>query len=415
MDSISFIPCSEVFHLVKRAKVKNSIFFFTRIPWLQIIIFHFNQSVVMKKILLFLFLLSTPLFSQEELKLFEERKKEAQWCFNQHEQTLEGKLSFLYLTSTLSTPFSNELLLLNASLFNQFTDVINLKTQAVDPEYNPSFQVDLSYHIPSSNHILTGTYRYIHNDADGSLKRDVLDTAPDGMVQRNIQNDRGNQHVHLHTVDLLLRHLYHVTKNAAFYICSGLSFNDFHYSFSFHDIDQIFNSQVASITTPTSTQLELKGNRHIRIWGLGPKLLIGFEYNFLPFNWPHDLNLDVGFEFSMLYSKKWGRGRFRGQGTQTGAISSATNFSRYWEDKPEFALLPNLNLGLSLQYRYCTRQNVILGLTVGYRVITFWEIYDLNREISYRMEQTQPVLAAQLREEDSVGFSGPYLSFGIAY
>lgn len=369
----------------------------------------------MKKFLLLLFL-STTLFAENALNLLEESKERKFWCFENREEIIEAEVSLLYLTSTISSPFSNELLLLNSALFPQFTDILSLKTASVDPEYNAGFQTELRYHIPTSNHLLVGSYRYIHNDADGRVKRNNITNSPDGMVQQNIQNDHGSQHVHLHTADLLLRHVYNVTKTAIFYISAGLSFNDIHYHFTFHNNDQILNSNIpVPAATPTSTSLDLSGSRKIRIWGLGPKLGFGFEYNFLPIAWPHKFNFDVGFEFSMQYSKKWGRGKFRGQGTQVGLVTSSTNFIRIWEDEPEFALLPNLNLDTKLQYQYCCNKTVILGLTVGYRILTFWEIYDLNREINYRMEKSQPVLAAQLREEDSIGFSGPYLSISLSY
>lgn len=369
----------------------------------------------MKKFLLLLFL-STTLFAENALNFLEESKERKFWCFENRQEILEAEASLLYLTSTISSPFSNELLLLNAALFPQFTDILSLKTAAVDPEYNAGFQTELRYHIPTSNHLLVGSYRYIHNDADGDVKRNNITQSPDGMVQQNIQNDHGTQHVHLHTADLLLRHVYNITRTAIFYISAGLSFNDIHYHFSFHNDDQILNSNIpVPAVTPTSTSLDLSGSRKIRIWGLGPKLGFGFEYNFLPITWPHKFNFDVGFEFSMQYSKKWGRGKFRGQGTQVGTLTTSTNFIRNWEDRPEFALLPNLNLDTKLQYEYCCNKTVILGLTVGYRILTFWEIYDLNREVNYRMEKSQPVLAAQLREEDSVGFSGPYLSISLSY
>jgi hypothetical protein len=370
----------------------------------------------MKKILLLLFLSTASLFAENVLQFLEESKERKFWCFQDRQEMIEVEASLLYFTSTFSSPFSNELLLLNAALFPEFTDILDLKTASVDPEYNAGFQTELRYHIPSSNHLLIGSYRYIHNNADGTLKRNTITNSPDGMVQQNTQNDHGNEHVHLHTADLLLCHIYNVTKTALFYISAGLCFNDIHYHFTFHNNDQILNSNIAAPTvTPASTSLDLSGQRKTRIWGFGPKIAFGFEYNFLPLNWPHKLNFDVGFEFSMQFSKKWGRGKFQGQGTQVGNITYSTNFIRIWEDSPEFALLPNLNLDTKLEYQYCCSKTVILGLTVGYRILTFWDIYDLNREINYRMEKSQPVLAAQLREKDSIGFSGPYLSISFSY
>ena len=357
--------------------------------------------------------LSCSLFAENQpVLLFDESQQSKMWCFKEKQQTVEAELTFLYLTSTMSTPYSSELLLLNSAIFPLFTDVIDAKTASVDPEYNASFQSVLRYHIPSSNHLLVGSYRYIHNDASGQLKRDTISDDINGITQRNIQDDNGNQHAHVHTIDLMLQHYYRLSKTAVFYIASGMTVNDIHYFFSFHNNDQIFNSSGNVLTT----QLDLSGDRKIRLWGIGPKLGVGFEYSFLPLDWHHDLNFNVGFEFSFQFAKKWGRGKFRGVGHQELTLTATeTAFTRKWEDKPEFELLPNINLDIHLEYRYCSNKNLILSLTGGYRIITFWEIYDLNREVNFRMERVQPILAAQLREEDSVGFAGPYVSLGISY
>jgi hypothetical protein len=370
----------------------------------------------MKKLFLFLPLLSTLLFANENPKVKEEKREELILSFKDRYQVIEAEVSLLYLSSTISTPFSNEILLFNSGSFSQFTNILNLKTASVIPDYDPGFEASIRYHVPSSNHVIACKYRYIYNNSDTNLKRDIIDTAPNGLVQRNMQDDYGHQHIHIHTADLLLHHFYSFTKAASLYISSGLSLNDIFFFFSFHNLDHIINSQNPTPTTvPTQTQLEIRGNRKARIWALGPKLGIGFEYNFLPVDWPHDLNLDMGFEFSMQFAKKWGKGKFNGTGFQIASTNSNANFSRRWEDGAQFELIPNVNLDMSLQYRYCTIKGMIFGLTVGYRMLTFWEIYDLTREINYRMEMTQPVLATQLREDDSVGFAGPYLSLSLAY
>lgn len=189
------------------------------------------------------------------------------------------------MTSSLSTTYSDEAQLMNIGVFNTPVDVLNHRTDSIDPEYNWGFKVKALYRIPPTRNALSLAYTYILNNGDASLTRDTTDVFPWGTPQQNIQRDQGNQHVHLHIADLIVSRSFPMYEHISFLLGGGLTYSDLHYYFSMHNIDSVIN--------PTSSfAIDVKAQRKTHIWGLGPKLEWHFGFHFTKRTWRHDASIN---------------------------------------------------------------------------------------------------------------------------
>lgn len=325
---------------------------------------------------------------------------------------IEGGVELLIMTSSLSTTFSDELV---AIISPNPVALVDRRTDSTSPDYNLGFAVDFRYRAPTDND-LGFYYKYIHNDADGTLKRDVtseLNSA--GSNERNIQNDSGHQHLHYHMVDFLFGRMFPLSPHSVMHVRGGLSFNDFHYYFRFKNDDDV--ADFAGGNLSSQVIIQLNAHQKGRLWGLGPKLELDFEYLFFPNRWKHDLNLIALVQFALLYSKEWSRGKADTLNIQqvvpNPPVTTANNIR--WENHPKHSFVPNVNLDVGFKYRYHFDNGVILNFGGGYRIIAFWELEELARPFFYN-GGTEPFASSVGQEfRDHFCFSGPYIRFSLAY
>jgi len=155
------------------------------------------------------------------------------------EQNYEVEAELLYLNSSLSTKFSDEFTLLNS--LSPGIQIQNRVTDSITPEYNFGYTLNFRVKVPPNHNDLSIKYHYIHNDGEGKVDRDIT-TEAFGVIQRNIQNDRGEQHAHLHIFDLLVGRSIPLYQHLTLKFLGGLTICDFHYFFSFHNRDTLINT-----------------------------------------------------------------------------------------------------------------------------------------------------------------------------
>lgn len=293
--------------------------------------------------------------------------------------------------------------------------IFDQKTDSIDPEYNFGAHVKALYRVPPTRNALSVDYTYLLNNGTGHLKSDNSFVRQDGVTQRNIQDDRGYQHFHLHIVDLLASRLFPMYENITFLLGGGLTYNDFNYFFGFHDQADVSNfSKDGTEFYPVSTVI--KSQRKTDGWGLGPKIEWHFGFHFTKMDWNHDVGLNFSLQLATLFSKLWSCGKFSidGFGSE-GNAPVIIVASGKWNNGSKFQVIPNVNLDLSFRYKYETANNVSFMVTAGYKTYLYWELREFNRTISYRLDSTNVVGDVANSEKDTLILAGPYLRFTVGF
>ena len=326
------------------------------------------------------------------------------------EQNYEFEAELLYVSSSLSTNFSDEFLLLNSLV--PCIQIQNRTIQSINPEYNFGYSLCFRFQLPANHNDLNVKYAYIHNDGTGRLNRDIT-TETFGVVQRNIQDDRGNQHAHLHIFDFLVGRYIPLYEHMTLKILGGLTVNDFHYFFSFHNRDILMTTPEGQATTTYIANIH--SQRKFRFWGLGSKIGGHFGYNFFPYQWRHDFYLYSSFEFSVLFSKKWGSGRYGGGVRNTASLATSPALPIDWQEKQQTRIVSHMHLDFSARYRYCFPNEVSISLVLGYRSLAYWDLEELNRIVNFNLETFASVPPRAETETDTLIFSGPYAAISVAF
>lgn len=323
---------------------------------------------------------------------------------------IEGGAEFLYMSSTLTPTFAGEQDLINALIpVNAAIPVQSRRSESIDPEYNAGFNLFLRYRPPTNND-LGLYYSYLHNDGDGNLNRDVIDsTSIPNEQQRNFQDDKGHMHIHLHVLDFLFGRTLPINSQMALRLGGGLSYNDFHASLNFRNNDLIQTLSGGVVTE--FNQIFLSSQQKEHLWGLGPKGTIDFDFSLLPIQWSHDLNFYLLAQFALLYSKNWSQGILTtASSSKLGAEGNAIR----WENHPKYGFIPNISLDVGVTYRLHTTNQVKYNFAVGYRILTYWELDTFDRSRLFSGGPDQLNSNAHLFDDD-FSFAGPYFRFSIAY
>jgi hypothetical protein len=327
--------------------------------------------------------------------------------------TVDGGVEWLYMTSTLTTTFSDEYFLLSQILAPNSFSLNDRIIKSFDPDYNSGFATHLKFRTPSNNDIGL-YYKYIRNNGDGSLNKDETGVRPVGSTERNIQHDKGSLHSHLHVIDFMFGQTLDLTSRLTLRLAGGLCYNDWHIGIRFDDNDQIIQRDGTGAITSDVINI-LKAESKNTIWGLGPKFETDFEYYFLPKTWNHDLNFSLEAQFALLYSKEWSQGKYSTLTiTQTPPPPPTTTGNEVrWNNLPKFELMPNINLDMGIKYNCYTSNGIIVKFAAGYRILAYWELDELSRGSSYQGGDINFFLASGI--ENVFSYSGPYVNFSLAY
>lgn len=348
-------------------------------------------------------------FTKEEIQAYKQRHQES----IREQETVELSVETFLMTSSLSTTYSDQAQLYNIGMFTVPVDVNNHRTDSINPEYNWGLTLEALYRIPPTRTGLSFTYTYILNNGDDTLKRDVTFVLPSSGQQRNIQNDRGHQHTHLHIIDLLGSRLFPIYEHISFGLGGGLTYQELHYYFTMHDAGELINFNNTGTVTSTFA-LDLKAQRTMRAWGLGPKLQWHFGFHFTKATGNQDVSLDFTLQIATLFGKIWSQGNYSAFWSGTGAVTPTSNGGR-WDKSPDFQVIPNLNANIGLKYKYAFKNNVSLMLNVGYKVYTYWEVEEMNRTILFRLIPSSLIPDRAQEEKDSAIFAGPYLRLSVGF
>lgn len=325
--------------------------------------------------------------------------------FEKEGSCVEGGVELLIMTSTLSPTYTDEFFTLVSQPGFFISDRI---TDSIVPDYNLGFAIDLRYR-PQTDNDVGLYYKYIRNNGDDTLKRDVTSFFAT-FSQQNEQDDKGSLHSHLHIIDFMFGRTYPISDQSVLRVAGGLSYNDLSVSFFYKDDDTLTNRDLLGNIT-FSTRTIASNHQHNSIWMLGPKLGIDFEYYFLPRCWRHDFNMYLNAEFGLLYGKEWSRGR----SISTSIFTTGSNsFEQYWRNKPKFEFFPNINLDMGMAYNYHTTSGVIVKFAAGYRVISYWELDELSRS-RFFVGGDDNVFFFGTFTEDHFAYTGPYVRFSVAY
>jgi hypothetical protein len=327
--------------------------------------------------------------------------------------TVDGGVEWLYMTSTLTTTFSDEYFLLSQIAPPNNFSLNDRIIKSFNPDYNSGFATHLKFRIPTNND-LGLYYKYIRNNGDGSLNRDETGVRAAGATEQNIQHDKGSFHSHLHVIDFMFGQTFDLAPSLTLRLAGGLCYNDWHLGIRFDDNDQIIRRDNTGAITYDVINV-LKAESKNTIWGLGPKLEADFEYYFLPKTWNHDLNLFFEAQFALLYSKEWSNGRYSTLNiTQTPPPPPTTSASEVrWHNLPKFELIPNINLDMGINYNCYTSNGIIVKFAAGYRILAYWELDEFLRRSSYQGGDS--IFPYTSGIERVFSYSGPYINFSLAY
>ncbi|MEM7175385.1 MAG: Lpg1974 family pore-forming outer membrane protein [Chlamydiota bacterium] len=336
------------------------------------------------------------------------------------EEKLRGEENFafvgevLYLTSSLTNTFSDEIFLLNS--LEHTLKVFNQEARSVTPGYDFGYSLAFHYRAAPSRTDLELKYGYIHNSGTDHFIRDVTDENH-GIRQRNMQNDRGHLHAHLHIFDFLVGHNFPFYQYLLLKFFGGLTVNDFHYFFTFENQDQIISTSIETGENVGSTMAHIFSKRKFRFCGWGPKVGIHFGYHFFPSYQRHEFSLYSSFQFSILFARKWGKGGYSGQVVAPQSIMGPVIevLPLSWRDELKARIVPHMHLDFSARYRYYFANAVSISLTAGFRALAYWDLDEVNRAINYNLETLASIPPRAESDIDSMIFSGPYLSISVAF
>ena len=332
------------------------------------------------------------------------------------QESVELTGEVLFLTSSLSTTYSEAAVIYNLGMFSNPVPVFNQKDESINPEYNFGYRVKALYRIPPTRNALYAGYTYIKNNGDGSLNTDNISTLQNGTSQRSIQNDFGKQHLHLHMTDLIVMRRFPMYEHISFALGGGIAFNDFHYFFSLHNDDQLITTgaQGAPFTT---YEAEVKSQRKTRIWGLGPKLEWHFGFHFTKMSWRHDVSVNFALQIATLFSKIWSRGTYSilADSALLGVDQPQVVDVGKWTDNAKFQVIPNINFDLGLHYKYEWPNNVSLMVIGGYRTYLYAELKEVNRILTYRINSASVIADIASRDKDTFILAGPYLRLTVGF
>lgn len=338
----------------------------------------------------------------------------------QKEGWIEGGVEILVMTSTIRSVYSDEQSIVNAILPPPPAPQIFLTKRtesSMTPDYNVGFAADLRYRAPGDNDV-GAYYKYIRNNGGGSFDSDYtsLTNAPAGGTVHDQQDDSGSFHIHSHIVDVLFGRTYPLTGHFLIRLAGGMNYTDFHFHSIVHDRDdvQLFNPDGSLFLL---TRFDVFANQKARFWGIGPKLGLDFEYYFLKNTWSSSLNFYLKSEFALLYCKEWTKGRLYASTFQINSLGQQTFAvqDEDWNNTPKYELIPNINLDVGLKYQYQTSGNILLNFAIGYQVLSYWNLEELNRSRFFSGGEDTFLFLLGTALDDHFMYSGAYARFSIAY
>lgn len=357
-----------------------------------------------------------------------------QQCMIDKEGWIEGGAEWLYLTSSLSPIFTQGATLTldttrnntpinvpNAS-FNSAGGFSSVEQGRINPEYNSGLALFFRYRGCSDND-LSLRYDYLRNNGDGSLNifdetlisvGSTLGGSVDGTIGKTIQA-KGYLRSHMHVFDLVAGRLLPLNYQMLVRLSGGLTVSDFHL---------LFQQNYASILEQTAGGVSTEAGIYsffrekVRFWGLGPKAQMAFEYMMLPSQWNHSLNLNINVQYALLYSKQWSKGKVSVSSVvNSGSQSGLTTENTYrFRAQPDHHLIQNVNLDVGLNYRWeSSYANMIFNLGAGYRVYSYWNLYELFTNSFVLNATSTSSIASLITRDETMIYGGPYIRFSLAY
>lgn len=326
---------------------------------------------------------------------------------------IEGGVELLVMTSTIRSFYGSGGVITQGSPPPNSVAVSKGGINSLNPGYDIGFAADLRYRSPSDNHI-GGYYRYINNSGQDSavtLGSGSSTTIANATATFDT-NDNASFNLHSHIVDLLYGRALPLAPGFFLKLEAGVAYNDFHFGFHIDDMQTVTNVDNATGNVVTRQLNIVKGNQKERFWGVGPKLKIGFEWFFLPLSWKHDLNVSLDTEFAFFYSKEWSKGKLFSVSED---LNTRNEVLVNWEAKPKYETIPNINLDLGLEYRYHLANGVSLGFAVGYQVLAYWQLDELNRHPFFAGQDDLAFFLVANALDDHFMYSGGYFRFSVAY
>lgn len=357
-----------------------------------------------------------------------------QQCLIDKEGWIEGGAEWLYLSSSLSPVYSQERLILANSVVPQPQQEILIGTvreQRINPEYNSGFTLFFRYRGVSDND-LTLHYHYLRNNGSGSLKRTDAFTIPPIVIDPEFppipgqtvaiqQDDKGHLHSHMNIFDLLVGRGLPLSYQMLLRLSGGLTVHDFHLFYQISDMDVVSRTGVDLDQTQT---VDTFFKEKLHFWGLGPKGQLTFEYLMLPSHWNHSLNINLNVQYALLFAKRWSSGLIKILDVSEDALQPDANTLRLQDNRyylqPDHHLIHNLNLDFGMNYRWeSSYSDLIFNLAAGYRVYSFWNMYNLFATRTLLTELLRdndvPPAAGAFFNDEAMIYGGPYIRFSIAY
>ena len=126
---------------------------------------------------------------------------------------IELGADLLIMTSSLTTTFSNETIILSPIPPNVVFPA-KQKTESINPDYNLGVEVDLRYRAPTNNDVGI-YYHYIRSNGDGQDKREQTDPVSLPGILNTVQYDnKGHVHSHMHIVDFLFGRTFPISSQS---------------------------------------------------------------------------------------------------------------------------------------------------------------------------------------------------------
>lgn len=340
-----------------------------------------------------------------------------QECMINKEGWIEGGAEWLYMTSDVSPLFTSV-----STLAQGDSSLPRVREKSLNPEFNSGFACFLRYR-PMTDNDLTLKYSYIHNKGDGEIQSNQAYEIDQGGVAgipptpyTIDQNDKGYQTNHTNIFDLLVGRTYPLTYQSMLRLAGGLSYNTFNLYFQFSDHDQSIEFRDGQPNRVDRQAIFSK--RTHKLWGLGPKGEVDFEFCMLPSAWTHNLNFYLNSQFALLYAKGWSYGKLvRDSFSQDGANPPTTILRNLrWSRGAAFHLIPVINLDFGLKYAYeSTFNNLIFKLAAGYRLYSYWNFDNVFLGKDYAGGTDENDLFINFFQDEHLIYTGPYIRFSIAY
>ncbi|MCB1081877.1 MAG: hypothetical protein KDK63_01895 [Chlamydiia bacterium] len=342
--------------------------------------------------------------------------------------SMEGGIEWLYMKSTLTPTFTSSLGLKSIIADQAFNPVAYFSKpieKSIKPGYDSGISVFVRLSTPTSNNLRL-QYSYLQNKGSGTLNAfntfeiSIPGPPQDYYIQTDNNHDKGHSYVHTHIADCLIERDLKLSSDFFLRLAGGLSYLDIRSYFQFSDDDELITRQALIEPLTGSLNTQLFSKQHYSAWGLGPKGEIQLSYLLFPSTWRHMLVGSLNTQFALLFSKEWGKGKYRSN-TLTGTLDVNTfefNYTRLiddreWANKPKFEVIPNVNVSFGLDYSYLFENNVRIDLGAGYRLVSFWDLDDAYKGRLY--QGTGSELTMETLNDDYLIYSGPYVKAAIAF